>query len=398
MERIIATVSQLNNFVKRTFDANPAFSDIWIKGEISNYKKHFSGHHYMTLKDDGGVLKAVMFKQNAFSLKTPLADGMKVMAHGRVNVWEQGGVYQLYIDEIEPDGVGELYIAYERLKKKLEEEGLFLPEHKQQLPNFPKTVGVVTASTGAAIRDIINVITRRYPCCEIVLYPAKVQGEGAGKSVSEGIEYFNKTKSCDVMIVGRGGGSIEDLWAFNEEIVAYSIYNSKIPIISAVGHEVDFTIADFVADLRAPTPSAAAELCVPSKEEIAEKIFDLEYSIRTNMLRNIEKKKLLLNSIKILSPQEVINNNYMRLDMMVKQITNSTEKILTSCKERYAKSITKLDAISPLKVMARGYSLATDDENKIIKSVKQLDKKEKFVLKLTDGERKCRVIKEEKDG
>ncbi len=396
MEKIIATVSQLNNFVKRTFEANPVFSDIWIKGEISNYKKHYSGHHYLTLKDDAGVLKAVMFKSNAYSLKFLPSDGMKVMAHGRVSVYEPSGAYQLYIDEMIPDGVGDLYVAYEKLKKKLEEEGLFDPEHKKPLPEYPKTVGVVTASTGAAIRDIINVITRRYPYAEIVLYPAQVQGKGAAESICEGIGYFNAAQACDVLIVGRGGGSIEDLWAFNEEIVAYAIYNSEIPIISAVGHEIDFTIADFVADFRAPTPSAGAEIAVPSQEELFSHIKDLEYTLISLIKNSITNKRLRLKALKLLSPKEVIENNYMRLDILSKRLENRINIILKDKKEMFSMELVRLDAISPLKVMQRGFALPVNENGNIIKSVKVLDKTDEFELKLADGARKCSVIKGEK--
>ncbi|MBQ3038165.1 MAG: exodeoxyribonuclease VII large subunit [Clostridia bacterium] len=394
MEKIIATVSQLNNFVKRTFEANPVYSDIWIKGEISNFKKHYSGHIYLTLKDEGGVLKAVMFKANTSSLKFTPSDGMKVLAHGRVSVYEAGGVYQLYIDEMIPDGVGELYIAYEKLKKKLEAEGLFSAEHKKPLPKFPERVGVVTASTGAAIKDIINVITRRYPYAEIILYPAQVQGAGAAESVCAGIAYFNMTMGCDVMIVGRGGGSIEDLWAFNEEMVAYAIYNSEIPIISAVGHEVDYTIADFVADMRAPTPSAGAELAVPSQAELLGHIEDLKYTMISIIQNNIKNKRLHLNALKVLSPRDVIENNYMRLDFMVKRLENAVNMNIKDGREKLIKHIVRLDAISPLKVMQRGFALPVDDEGVVIKSVTELDKKKNFELKLTDGSRRCSVLKE----
>ncbi len=394
MEQIIATVSQLNGFIKKTFEANPVFSDIWIKGEISNFKKHYSGHLYLTLKDDGGVLKAVMFKSSTASLNFTPSDGMKVMARGRVSVYEASGAYQLYINEMIPDGVGELYIAYEKLKKKLEEEGLFDEEHKKPIPKYPSSIGVVTASTGAAVRDIINVLSRRYPYAEIVIYPAQVQGAGAAQSICEGIEYFNKTKMCDTLIVGRGGGSIEDLWAFNEEIVAYAIYNSEIPIISAVGHEVDFTIADFVADLRAPTPSAAAEIAVPSQEELMRKIADLEYSMKTLLESNIKNKKLRLNSVKLLSPQDIIENHFLRLDGVTKEIINAMGQLLSTSKERYIGLVSRLDALSPLKVMQRGFAMPVDENEMVIKSVKQLDEKKKFVLRLADGDRNCKVIDE----
>lgn len=391
MEQIIATVSQLNGFIKKTFEANPVFSDIWIKGEISNFKKHYSGHLYLTLKDEGGVLKAVMFKSSTFSLNFTPSDGMKVMARGRVSVYEQGGAYQLYINEMIPDGVGELYIAYEKLKKKLEAEGLFDESHKKPIPKFPSAVGVVTASTGAAIRDIINVMTRRFPSCEIVIYPAQVQGAGASKSICEGIEYFNKTKICDTLIVGRGGGSIEDLWAFNEEEVAYAIYNSEIPVISAVGHEVDFTIADFVADLRAPTPSAAAEMAVPSQTEIIKNLIDYDYTLKTLLLSSIKNKKIRLNSVKLLSPQDIIENNFLRLDGITKDIINKMKQTLLENKEQFRGLVGRLDALSPLKVMQRGFAMPVGEDDKIIKSVKELDEKKNFVLRLADGKRECMV-------
>ncbi len=391
MEQIIATVSQLNGFIKKTFEANPVFSDIWIKGEISNFKKHYSGHLYLTLKDDGGVLKAVMFKSATLSLNFTPSDGMKVMARGRVSVYEASGAYQLYISEMIPDGVGELYIAYEKLKKKLEAEGLFDNAHKKPIPKFPTKIGVVTASTGAAVRDIINVLTRRFACAEIIIYPAKVQGTGAAQSICEGIEYFNKTKMCDTLIVGRGGGSIEDLWAFNEEEVAYAIYNSEIPIISAVGHEVDFTIADFVADLRAPTPSAAAEVAVPSQTELMSKLIDYQYTLKTLLISNIKNKQLRLNSVKLLSPQDIIENHFLRLDGATKEIINGMKKILSTQKEQCAGLIGRLDALSPLKVMQRGFAMPVDEDNKVIKSVKELDKKKEFVLRLADGKRECMI-------
>lgn len=392
MEQIIATVSQLNGFIKKTFEANPVFFDIWIKGEISNFKKHYSGHLYLTLKDEGGVLKAVMFKTNTFSLNFTPADGMKVMARGRVSVYEASGSYQLYISEMIPDGLGELYVAYEKLKKKLELEGLFDEKHKKPIPKYPHAVGVVTASTGAAVRDIINVLTRRFPYTEIIIYPAQVQGIGAAESICEGIEYFNKTKICDTLIVGRGGGSIEDLWAFNEEEVAYAIYNSEIPIISAVGHEVDFTIADFVADLRAPTPSAAAEMAVPSQIELINKILDYQYNLKTNLISNIKNKQLKLNSIKLLSPKEIIENHFLRLDGETKEMINAMKQMLLKNREKCMGIIGRLDALSPLKVMQRGFALPQDEEGNVIKTVKELDKNKKFMLTLKDGNRNCQVI------
>ena len=306
MEPIMATVSQLNAYMKRVVDGQAALNDIWIKGEISNFKDHFSGHLYITLKDDGGVLKAVMFKGAAARLTFKAEDGMKVLARGRIGVYEQSGTYQLYISEMTPDGLGELYVAYEQLKKKLSEEGLFDDEKKKPIPKYPEKVGVITAATGAAVRDIINVITRRYPYCEIIIYPAQVQGQGAAESVVSGIEYFNETMSCDTLIVGRGGGSIEDLWAFNEEIVARAIFASKIPVISAVGHETDFTIADFVADLRAPTPSAAAEIAVPSQLELLSKISTMSGRMQNALVNSLKNKRLRVEKLSMRSPQNRI--------------------------------------------------------------------------------------------
>lgn len=396
MERVTATVSQLNNFIKRTFEANPVFSDIWIKGEISNFKKHYSGHIYLTLKDEGGVLKAVMFRSYTGSLKFSPSDGMKVMAHGRVSVYEQGGVYQLYIDKILPDGVGELYAAYERLKKKLGDEGIFDPAHKKPIPRYPEAIGIVTASTGAAVRDIINVCTRRFPYAKLILYPAQVQGIGAAKTVAEGIEYFNKKKLCDTIIVGRGGGSIEDLWAFNEEITAYAIYNSEIPIISAVGHEVDYTIADFAADLRAPTPSAAAEMAVPSGQELAGIINSMRNSLISGVMGNIASNRLRLKALKLISPKDMIENNLLRIDSVMKEIISSFEAVIHKKREQAAKNIAKLDAMSPLKVMARGFSIAKDDKGNIIKTASELDRAGEFILNMSKGKRRCKVIEKGK--
>ena len=396
LERITATVSQLNNFIKRTFEANPVFSDIWIKGEISNFKKHYSGHIYLTLKDEGGVLKAVMFRSYTGSLKFSPSDGMKVMAHGRVSVYEQGGVYQLYIDEILPDGVGELYAAYERLKKKLGDEGIFDPAHKKPIPRYPEAIGIVTASTGAAVRDIINVCTRRFPYAKLILYPAQVQGIGAAKTVAEGIEYFNKKKLCDTIIVGRGGGSIEDLWAFNEEITAYAIYDSDIPVISAVGHEVDYTIADFAADLRAPTPSAAAEMAVPSGQELAGIINSMRNSLISGVMGNIASNRLRLKALKLISPKDMIENNLLRIDSVMKEIISSFEAVIHKKREQAAKNIAKLDAMSPLKVMARGFSIAKDDEGNIIKTASELDRAGEFILNMSKGKRRCKVIEKGK--
>ncbi len=391
MEAKVATVSQINNYVKKILDHNIILNNVWIKGEISNFKHHYSGHLYITLKDEGAVLKAVMFRNSAQSLSFEPSDGMKVLARGRISVYEAGGSYQLYIEEMIPDGVGDLYIAYEKLKKQLEEEGLFAPEHKKPIPQFPKAVGVVTASTGAAVRDIINVITRRYPMAEIILFPAQVQGTGAAESIVRAIEYFNTSGEADTLIVGRGGGSIEDLWAFNEEITARAIFASKIPIISAVGHETDFTIADFAADLRAPTPSAAAEIAVPSAIELRNRINTDCNRISRNIAGRIEGSRLLLQRFKMRTPKDRIDDYNLKLDGLLKTVESSLRMKLMNLKNTFGETASKLDALSPLQTLARGYSIPTDSDGNVIRSAAQMEKGMEFTLRMKDGNTNCMV-------
>ncbi len=391
MEPRVATVSQINGYVKKILDHNIILNNVWVKGELSNFKRHYSGHLYITLKDEGGVLKAVMFRSAAATLAFEPADGMKVLARGRVSVYEAGGAYQLYIEEMIPDGVGELYIAYEQLKKQLADEGLFDERHKKPIPKFPKAVGVVTAPTGAAVRDIINVITRRYPMAEIILYPAKVQGTGAAQSVVKAIEYFNATREVDTLIVGRGGGSIEDLWAFNEEITARAIYASEIPVISAVGHETDFTIADFVADLRAPTPSAAAEIAVPSTPELAARITADKSRIQQSIVSRIEGGRLLLKRFKMRTPKDRIDEYSLRVDSMTRSMENSLKMKTMSLRRHFAAQAAKLDALSPLQTLSRGYAIPTREDGTVIRSVGEVKSGDEFTLRLKDGSRDCVV-------
>lgn len=391
MEPRIATVSQINGYIKKILDQNIILNNVWIKGELSNFKLHYSGHIYTTLKDEGGVLKAVMFKSAASALTFTPQDGMKVLARGKVGVYESGGVYQLYIEEMIPDGVGELYIAYEQLKAKLQEEGLFDERHKKPIPRFPSRVGVITAPTGSAVRDIINVITRRFPMAEIVLYPAQVQGTGSAQSVAAGIEYFNETNSVDTIIAGRGGGSIEDLWAFNEEVVARAIFNSEIPIISAVGHETDFTIADFVADLRAPTPSAAAEIAVPSSLDLSASIKMQSSRLMQAQLSRLRALQLKINSLKLKTPQEIINDNSQKLDNLTRRAENSFKLILSQKRRVLGEASGKLNALSPLNTLSRGYSIPVKDDGTVIRSVRDTKSGDEFVLKLKDGDTNCIV-------
>lgn len=388
----VATVSQLNGYIKKILDSNIILNNLWIKGEISNCKLHYSGHMYLTLKDEGGVLKAVMFKSAVHTLTFKPEDGMKVMARGRISAYEAGGVYQLYIEEMIVDGVGALYVQYEKLKKQLAEEGLFSDEYKKPIPKYPERVGVITATTGAAVRDIINVVTRRFPYSEIIIYPSLVQGQGAALNIVEGIKYFNKTDMVDTLIVGRGGGSIEDLWAFNEEIVARAIFASRIPVISAVGHETDFTIADFVADLRAPTPSAAAEISVPSQLELVSRIDMLKNKLTNDMLKKIERGRMRVDNVKLKNPKDKIDDYSIKLDDTVKQLTKSFKMEIMKKKELLGQSCAKLDAMSPLAVMARGYAIPMNEENKVIRSIGELEKDTKFKLRLADGEKNCVAV------
>lgn len=391
MEPRCATVSQINGYIKKILDNNQILNNVWVKGELSNFKPHYSGHIYTTLKDEGGVLKAVMFRSAASKLTFTPNEGMKVLARGRVGVYEAGGSYQLYIEELIPDGVGELYIAYEQLKARLQEEGLFDPAFKKPIPKYPQKIGVSTATTGAAVRDIINVITRRYPLAEIIIYPTQVQGAGAAQNIAEAIEYFNKTGEVDTLIVGRGGGSIEDLWAYNEEIVARAIFASKIPIISAVGHETDFTIADFVADLRAPTPSAAAEIAVPSVAELGAFIENTKTRAINAAIKRCENLRLRLDSMKLKTPSEIIQDNYQKIDNLVKHMENRVMLNLSEGKRSLAAAAAKLDALSPLQTLSRGFSVATKEDGTLVKSKNDLNKGDDFTLRLSDGNVDCMV-------
>jgi len=391
MEPRTATVSQINGYIKKILDANQILNNVWVKGELSNFKPHYSGHIYTTLKDEGGVLKAVMFRNAAARLTFSPTEGMKVLARGRVGVYEPSGAYQLYIEEMIPDGVGELYIAYEQLKARLDEEGLFNPIYKKPIPQYPKKIGVSTATTGAAVRDIINVITRRYPLAEIIIYPTQVQGVGAAQSIVNAIEYFNSSEKVDTLIVGRGGGSIEDLWAYNEEIVARAIFASEIPIISAVGHETDFTIADFVADLRAPTPSAAAEIAVPSVLELGAAVENSKNRCVNAILKRCENLRLRLDSMRLKTPSEIIEENYQRVDTLVKHMENRIMLNISEGKRMLASSAAKLDALSPLQTLSRGFSVAVTTDGTVVRSSKDLQSGDDFTLKLTDGDVDCNV-------
>ena len=388
------TVTQLNKYLKERFDEDENLNAILVKGEISNFKNHYTGHMYFTLKDEKSLIKCIMFKSYATKLTFMPKDGMKVMILGSVSVFERDGVYQIYARAMEEDGLGDLYTKYQELKKRLEQQGLFEEEHKMKIPMMPRVIGVLTSQTGSVIRDIINVSTRRNPNVYIRLLPVPVQGEGAAEKISNGIEYMNKNKLADVLILARGGGSLEDLWPFNEEIVAHSIYNSEIPIISAVGHETDFTIADFVADLRAPTPSAAAELAVPDIYEVKRKIETYQDRLRNSLIKKLELMNLryekCMSSSVFKEPLRKINDNYIKLDNCIKQIENSIKVKHEKEKTKYIELIAKLDALSPLKTLYRGYSI-TEKNNKVIKSKEELKTNDLIEIRFIDGKKEAIV-------
>lgn len=434
------TVSALTKYLKRKFDADPHLHDIYIKGEISNFKLHSSGHMYFTLKDEKARILAVMFASYSRSMKFKPENGLRVILRGEITIYEPSGQYQVYVKEMRPDGIGDLFLAYEQLKQRLESEGLFAMDKKKPIPLFPKTVGVITSPTGAAIRDVITTIKRRFPIAKILVLPALVQGDNAAPSIAGAIEKANTMDEIDVLIVGRGGGSIEELWAFNEEQVARSIFLSRIPIISAVGHETDFTIADFVADLRAPTPTGAAELAVPHIDELLERILQQQ----TRLIRAVKERlrlgqqhlKRLQKSYAFRYPERLYEQKLEQTDKLAERLVKGVERLsqlkvseyenlhkrllrndpttlLRTAGERYTlveknlekamlqiwakkqnqyeRMISTLQALSPLKIMERGYSLAYNANHQLVKSIKQVKNNESIQIKLTDGDILCRI-------
>ena len=389
------SVTELNKYIKDKIDKDEMLNNVFVKGEISNYKHHYTGHLYFTLKDENSLIKCIMFKGYAANLKFEPKDGMKVTIFGSVSVFERDGVYQIYVKAMQEDGIGSLYKAYEEMKAKLEKEGLFDQSHKKKIPLMPRCIGVLTSNTGAVIRDIINVSTRRNPNVYIKLLPVPVQGPGAAEKIVDAIKTMNEKKLADVIIVARGGGSLEDLWPFNEEIVARAIYDSELPVISAVGHETDFTIADFVADLRAPTPSAAAELAVPNIADIKLKLDGYDNRYKLALKKKVEFMKLryekCMNSRVFKEPLQKINEKYILIDMKVKTIQNSISNIYNNKKTNMIKHIAKLDALSPLKTLTRGYSIVQAN-GKIVKSVEELKKDEEIDIRLVDGQARAKVL------
>lgn len=393
---LVLSVSQLNRYIKMNFDADENLANIFISGEISNFTNHYrTGHLYFTLKDDSAAVRAVMFNSSAKRLKFMPEDGMKVIARGRVSVYEASGQYQLYVDDMQPDGVGALNLAYEQLKEKLQKEGLFSELHKKPLPPYPEKVGVITSPTGAAVRDIINVLGRRFPYAEIVFCPVLVQGDGAHLQLTDAVNLFNSERAADVIIIGRGGGSIEDLWEFNDEGLARAVYNSEIPVISAVGHETDFTICDFVADMRAPTPSAAAELAVPDANELQYALSALKNRMFLNVSSGIADRRSRLEYLTskgaLKSPDEMLSNRSQRLDTAFSKMLSSYENSIGGKKVEFISAATALSKLDPMSVLMRGFAFVSDKNGKNVYSSQALAKGDKINVRFHDGSAVCEV-------
>ena len=390
------TVSALNRYIKNLIDRDEILNMVYIRGEISNFKNHYTGHMYFTLKDDSSLIKCVMFKTYTSNLNFTPKDGMSVVILGTVSAYERDGIYQIYVKGMEIDGVGALYAEYEKLKEKLAAEGLFDEKNKKKIPKLPRSIGVVTSKTGAVIRDIINVTTRRYPNVNIKLYPASVQGKGAAETIVKAIKYFNEVKNVDVIIVARGGGSLEDLWPFNEEITARAIFESEIPIISAVGHETDFTIADFVADLRAPTPSAAGELVVPELTELRWKIKNSRKQLCVLLSKKVEimrnKFNGLQNSRVLKNPLDIVRQRTIAVQNFERQLIDKTNLELKDNKIKLVRIVSKLDTLSPLKTLTRGYAILENEKRKVITSIKDVNSGDIVKVVLQDGEKKATII------
>ena len=393
----VLSVSQLNHQIRLLFDK--VFPAVWVEGEVSNFKHHSSGHMYFTLKDDKSQISAVFFSGANRNLKFQLKDGLKIIVFGRVSSYEPRGQYQVYVEQVQPKGLGELQLAFSQLKEKLEKEGLFDPAHKKPIPKFPSVVGVVTSPTGAAIRDILNVIKRRFHGTQVLIYPVQVQGSEAAPQIAQAIRDMNQMAEAEVLIIGRGGGSLEDLWAFNEEIVARAVYASKIPIISAVGHEIDWTICDFVADLRAPTPSAAAELVVQSRVEIERRVMDSEIRIKNAVFGWLEHWKQNLmryqSSHAFRQPRLLAQQFSQRVDDLMRQMQNYLDSLVELKAQSLQGIAGRLHALSPLAILRRGYAVTYGPDEKLLRSIRNVKAGQKIKTRLRDGIVESQVIKTE---
>lgn len=395
MQQQIYEVSQINEYLKLRFEEDEFLSAVFIRGEISNYKLYPSGHHYFSLKDANGAIRCVMFKGNAFRLRFRPENGMKVIAFGRISVFPRDGAYQLYCADMTPDGIGDLHVAFEQLKAKLQAQGLFSQERKKPLPKFPHRIAIVTSSAGAALRDMLRILRKRYPLCEVKLLAVRVQGEEAPGEIAAAIRYANRFRVADLIITGRGGGSIEDLWAFNDERVAYAIAESEIPVISAVGHEPDVTISDFVADLRAATPSNAAELAVPDQLELRQQLDAKRSLLLTLMQKKLKQERQAVSSLaaarSLRSPINYLNDQRLRLDYTHRRLGAASTALLNQNREQFVRLTAKLDAMSPLKVLGRGYSVTLNENGQLVKSVKAVKCGDSLTVRMSDGKLTAQV-------
>ena len=399
MAQQVLSISQLNEYIRGKLDGDPLLGGVAVRGEISNYKVYPSGHHYFTLKDESSSLKCVMFKGNAVRLRFRPDNGVKVIAMGKITVYPRDGVYQLYCTAMAMDGIGDLYAAFEQLKAKLAAQGLFDPAHKKPIPKYPGTIGIVTSSAGAAIHDMLRILRKRYPLTQVRLLPVRVQGAEAPGEIAAAIRYANYHKLADLLIVGRGGGSIEDLWAFNDERVAYAIYESEIPVISAVGHEPDVTISDFVADLRAATPSNAAELAVPDQDTLLQSLDSMSMAMAASLNRQLKGARqhldVLSKSAALQSPTGYLDQKRKTLELLQNRLVSAQSRIVDRKKQQFVANVSKLDAMSPLKVLTRGYALAHTDDGTLLKSVSQVEAGDRIVVDLSDGKLTASVLEKE---
>ena len=400
MDHIYA-VSEVNGLIKDLIDGTPQLSGLYIRGELSNYKIYPSGHHYFTLKDGQSALRCVMFKSSAMKLRFRPENGMQAVVFGRISVFPRDGAYQLYCTQLSPDGVGDLYVAFEQLKQKLQQEGLFDPAHKKPLPPYPQRIAIVTSGAGAAVHDMIRILRRRYPIAKVLLLPVRVQGAEAPPEIVGAIRYANRWKLGDVLITGRGGGSMEDLWAFNDERVARAIADSHIPVISAVGHEPDVTISDFVADLRAATPSNAAELAVPDQTELRQHLAAQRAMLLTLMTRRLKQERQrvaqLAGARALRDPKNYIDDRRMQLDYTQRRLIAALQRLVAQQRERFVRLTSKLDAMSPLKVLSRGYSMTFDAQDHVVRSVRTLSCGDRITVRLADGRASAEVREIQED-
>ncbi len=389
MPQQVLSISQINEYIRGKMDSDPLLSGVAVRGEISNYKVYPSGHHYFTLKDDGASLKCIMFRGNAIRLRFKPENGMQVLATGKISVYPRDGAYQLYCTGLLVDGVGDLHVAFEQLKAKLAAQGLFDDSHKKSIPKYPKTIGIITSSAGAALHDMLRILNKRYPIATVKLLPVRVQGVEAPEEIAAAIDYANAYNIADLLIVGRGGGSIEDLWAFNDERVAYAIFRSNIPVISGVGHEPDVTISDYVADLRAATPSNAAELAVPDREALYQMLDSCSASLSTSLTRQLtasrQQLKMLSSRPALQSPDFYIQQQSKNLKLLCNRLDSLQKNILHQSRQRFLSQAAKLDALSPLKVLTRGYAMVQTGEGSVVRSVRDISVGEDLDIRFSDG-------------